>query len=129
MGVADTSRRAYEKVRPTLGPKQEIVFGVIKRLQPVDNETIAEVLDWPINRVTGRVNELEGYDYVTCECKGPNRRGMLVKKWATKERYDRQMDLLMDEVVEENRHKHNNGQDYAKGEPEADIVRGRLVEW
>ena len=52
--VANTSQWAYDSIGKQLGEMQSIVFRVIGRHQPLNNEQIAYVLGWPINRVTGR---------------------------------------------------------------------------
>lgn len=58
--VTDTSRRAYETVKPRLGAKQAQVLEVIRRAgdHGVTDEEISKALGWGINRVTPRRNEL-----------------------------------------------------------------------
>lgn len=54
-----TSRKAFlDEVAPTLGARQITVLEAIDRLQECSNSELAIALDWTINRVTPRVNEL-----------------------------------------------------------------------
>lgn len=55
--ISNTSREAYKSI-VNIGSKQWQVLEAIKDHGPIDNEGIARILGWPINRVTGRVNEL-----------------------------------------------------------------------
>ena len=57
MSMSKTSLFAYNSIQE-LGNKQMEVFEKIVELQPCSIKTIAESLNWEINRVTGRVNEL-----------------------------------------------------------------------
>ena len=45
-------------MKPTIGMKQQTVYGAIKTTTPATNRNIAKTLGWDINRVTGRVTEL-----------------------------------------------------------------------
>jgi len=57
--ITDTSQLAYTAIKPDLTDKQLKVYDVISRLErPVCSYEIAQFLHWPINRVTGRINEL-----------------------------------------------------------------------
>ncbi len=59
MGVGETSRRAYDEIRRTLGRRQLEVLDVIERHPAgITNNEIAHELRWPINCVTPRVFEL-----------------------------------------------------------------------
>ena len=62
--------------------KEEIV-----ELQPCSNKTIAESLNWEINRVTGRVNELAKKGLIKSEKMARNGIGRLEKLWEVKEEY------------------------------------------
>ena len=53
-----TSILAYAEVLENLGDKQNKVYAVIRRLGSCNNKMIARELNWDINSVTGRVNEL-----------------------------------------------------------------------
>jgi predicted ArsR family transcriptional regulator len=57
MAVATTSLLAYQSIKH-LGEKQTTVLAKIEEIQPCSNRQIAKALNWEINRVTGRVNEL-----------------------------------------------------------------------
>ena len=50
---------------PTIGMKQQTVYGEIKAKGKVTNRMIAKSLGWDINRVTGRVTELVNLGMVT----------------------------------------------------------------
>lgn len=63
MAVKDTSKEAYENIQ-NLSEKRKDVFGAIKALKTCCDVDIAEYLGWPINRVTGRRNELEKLDLI-----------------------------------------------------------------
>lgn len=54
----DTSRKAYQAIKASLGEKQRQVYEVLKRIGPSTNRELAEELGWEINRVTPRVHEL-----------------------------------------------------------------------
>ena len=56
--VRDTSLEAYNEIKSELGKKQLEVLLAIREREPCNNRTIAKYLNWEINRVTGRVNEL-----------------------------------------------------------------------
>jgi len=58
MTMQQTSLLAYEEASTRIGKHQQEVLAVIRDYQPVCNQQIAEVLDWPINTVTPRVKEL-----------------------------------------------------------------------
>lgn len=59
MSVRDTSKLAYEDVKPELGKKQALVLQTIaKAKRPVNNQEIASHLALPINTITPRTNEL-----------------------------------------------------------------------
>ena len=57
--VKDTSKKAYKKIIKSLPEKRRDVYGAIKKLKTCCDVDIAEYLEWTINRVTGRRNELE----------------------------------------------------------------------
>lgn len=54
--MEQTSLDAYRSV--DLNTRQAEVYRIIQIFGPITNKRIAEELGWPINRVTGRVNEL-----------------------------------------------------------------------
>ncbi len=88
MTLSQTSIFAYESIQG-LGNKQMEVFYKIKELQPCSNKTIAESLNWEINRVTGRVNELAKKGFIKSEKTAKNSIGRLEKLWEIKEEYGR----------------------------------------
>jgi len=49
---------AYESIKDELGNKQQAVLKAVMGLGMATNRMISQELDWEINRVTGRVNEL-----------------------------------------------------------------------
>jgi len=60
MGVRATSRAAYfNDVQPKLGQKQHQVLMTLQMSKrPVCNQELADYLEWPINSLTPRVQEL-----------------------------------------------------------------------
>ena len=57
--ITDTSRIAFSIIKPGLNDKQAQVYHAIDLLnRPVCSYEIAKYLKWPINCVTGRINEL-----------------------------------------------------------------------
>lgn len=86
MSLANTSLFAYNSIQE-LGNKQMEVFEKIVELQPCSNKTIAESLNWEINRVTGRVNELAKKGLIKSEKVARNGNKRLEKLWEVKEEY------------------------------------------
>lgn len=86
MSMSKTSLFAYNSIQE-LGNKQMEVFEKIVELQPCSNKTIAESLNWEINRVTGRVNELAKKGLIKSEKMTRNGIGRLEKLWEVKEEY------------------------------------------
>jgi len=56
--IQQTSLESYSAILPTLSERQQIIFEVIQRHPGMSNHDIARYLDWEINCVTPRVNEL-----------------------------------------------------------------------
>jgi DNA-binding MarR family transcriptional regulator len=56
--IQDTSLQAWVKTQEKLGYAQKQVLTAIRQYPNSTNNEIAGILDWQINRVTGRVNEL-----------------------------------------------------------------------
>ena len=57
----DTRDEAYRELvadRKKLTEKQAQVLAIIESYEPISNEQISVLLDWSINRVTGRCKEL-----------------------------------------------------------------------
>lgn len=88
MSMTFTSKLAYGSLQD-LGNKQMEVLEKIEELQPCSNKTIAEALNWEINRVTGRVNELAKKGIIKSEKVARNNIGRLEKLWQIKEEYGR----------------------------------------
>lgn len=83
MTVARESLEAYDTV--DLTDRQADVFRAIVQLhvegnRPCDQD-IADALDWPINRVTGRRGELVGFGKVVKAGKKLNAYGKRVSVW------------------------------------------------
>ena len=61
----DTSLSAYYKtVKPTLGNRQKVVFEKLREKPNWTNCELAKALDWPINTLVPRVNELRKMELV-----------------------------------------------------------------
>ena len=88
MAQASTSLFAYGTIQD-LNNKQSEVFEKIEELQPCSNKDIARSLNWEINRVTGRVNELAKKGLIKSEKVAKNNIGRLEKLWEIKEEYVR----------------------------------------
>lgn len=57
--VTETSRQAYySEIKPTLGERQKLVYGIFSGNTNWTNSEIADYLGIPINTVTPRVFEL-----------------------------------------------------------------------
>jgi DNA-binding MarR family transcriptional regulator len=56
--IQDTSISAYFDIRPELGTRQALVYGIIKYLKECSNLEISRFGKIPINAVTPRTNEL-----------------------------------------------------------------------
>lgn len=78
--LADTSLRAYETIK-RIGQKQMIVYRYIEEHGPVCNLEISDGLEWEINRVTGRVHELEELGKIEVAYRDKCRTGRLAKYW------------------------------------------------
>src|SRR5687767_13015211 len=59
-----TSYPAYQEAKKQLGEKQLAVYKVINASLVCNDRQIAEALQWPINRVTPRRNELVEAGYI-----------------------------------------------------------------
>ena len=70
--ISDTSLKAYrEDALPTLGQRQAMVLGAIKKLGKATNSEIARELRWSINRITPRTFELRALGKVGDDGKRP----------------------------------------------------------
>ena len=82
MSMSQTSLEAYQAIQ-NLGGKQRTVYNALNNLQPANNQQIADYLGWPINRVTGRVNELQKLNLAQVEYIDKNEFARNVKFWST----------------------------------------------
>lgn len=94
MTVANTSRMAYDAIKDTLNEKQSIVYEALQELGIASNEQIAEYLNWPINRVTGRVTELHKLDMVGVAGVTVGKSGHSAKLWAPRDINDKNLEKL-----------------------------------
>lgn len=68
-GVADTSLAAYNSMTDQeLSPKRRRIYDALRALGPMTNRQLSKVLNWEINRVTGRVNELVNDFALVAKC-------------------------------------------------------------
>ncbi len=66
--TTETSKNAFEEIRPTLGARQLQVYNAIQKLGCPTNLEISNWLKLPINQITPRTNELVKGGYVAiCE--------------------------------------------------------------
>lgn len=63
--IQQTSLESYKALLPTLSERQQVVLDVIQNHPGMSNHDIARFLDWEINCVTPRVNELRDKRMVT----------------------------------------------------------------
>lgn len=67
--IQPTSRQAYDSIRDSLGDRQKKVLSMLDMSQGLTNRELAHLLNWPINTVTPRVNELVRHGLVQEDCK------------------------------------------------------------
>jgi hypothetical protein len=56
--IQDTSIQAWQKMQEKLGYARRQVMIPIRQYPNSTNNELGQILDWHINRITGRVNEL-----------------------------------------------------------------------
>ncbi len=78
--VTETSRVAYKNLKE-IGNKQSIVLNKLEELGKASNQDIADALNWPINRVTGRMKELRDLKLVEFAGAKTSRLNTTVKTW------------------------------------------------
>lgn len=85
MTVQDTSREAYDFIKPLLGERQREVLVVLEdSTVKLCNQDIADRLGWPINTVTPRVKELREMGMVEESHRAPyGPTGRTVMFWKT----------------------------------------------
>lgn len=89
MTLAATSREAYATIREKLGQKQQIVYDTLKDYPDgLTNEQLSGVLGWPINRITGRTNELNKFGMIAVNGLRPGKSGISAKVWVVKDMND-----------------------------------------
>lgn len=73
--VRDTSLHAYRtEIEPTLPDREKAVYDVLKAAdENLTNNEVAARLNWTINRVTGRTNNLVKRGWVESDGKRPCR--------------------------------------------------------
>ena len=59
MPVRQTSLEAFNSIKDKLGEKQMEVYKAFEKGDNLSDQEIADILCWPINRITPRRNELE----------------------------------------------------------------------
>lgn len=95
--MAQTSLFAYKSIKRKLGAKQQTVYLALKELGKATNENLADYLGWPINQVTGRVNELFRYGMVINQGTALSKSGRPSKVWAPKDVNDKALlDMAQD---------------------------------
>ncbi len=64
--MSQTSLEAYQRLKDegALGKRQSQVWAMLRSVGPCNNRELAEAMEWSINRVTGRINELDSYGFV-----------------------------------------------------------------
>ena len=92
--IAETSLTAYDKIKNKLGAKQLAVYEAIGEMGLATNEQISEYLQWPINRVTGRVSELHYLGMIGVEGITKNKSGFSAKQWGVRDLNDRKLAQL-----------------------------------
>jgi predicted ArsR family transcriptional regulator len=100
MVVAQTSLLAYAEIRDSLGAKQLQVYEALKNIEPASNWDVAEFLRWPINQVTGRMNELCYRGLVQVEVIGMSKFGKKEKRWSTRDLGDAKLGRIAKEYGE-----------------------------
>jgi hypothetical protein len=96
VSVANTSREAYASI-VKINEKQSIVYEALRDLGIATNEMIADYLNWPINRVTGRVSELKKFGMVDVHGVGKSKAGRSSKLWMTVDINDKKLkDIAME---------------------------------
>jgi hypothetical protein len=80
--IQDTSIAAWHNLQSKLGYAQKQVLAAIRQYPNSTNNELADILDWPINRVTGRVNELRKTKPVPLVIDGGKRRDKLTGNMA-----------------------------------------------
>ena len=91
--IAQTSLLAYRTLTD-LGDRQQQVFDAIEYMGSASNEMVADRLNLPIQSVTGRVNELVRYGYLTVVGITHNKSGRSAKLWGVCDPADKKLKEL-----------------------------------
>lgn len=80
--MRDTSLIAYQEIQDKINTNEEVVLRIIKQSsRPLCDYEIARMLDWPINRVTGRRNKLEAKGLIEDVGKAKSPTGKAAHYW------------------------------------------------
>lgn len=84
--IQQTSLKVFDtEVKPARGRNQLRVYAVLKEYGQLCNRQIATILNWPINTITPRVQELREADMVTEAFRGKDpQTGRTVIFWEAK---------------------------------------------
>jgi predicted ArsR family transcriptional regulator len=88
------------EIRDRLGAKQRQVYETLREIEPASNWGVAEKLYWPINQVTGRMNELCYRGLVQVEAVGLSKFGHKEKLWVTRDIGDAKLERIAKEYGE-----------------------------
>jgi predicted ArsR family transcriptional regulator len=100
MVVAQTSLLTYVEIKGKLGAKQRQVYDALRKIEPASNWDVAEYLYWPINQVTGRMNELCYRGLVQVEAVGLSKFGHKEKLWVSRDIGDSKLERIAKEYGE-----------------------------
>jgi len=93
MTMATTSLAAYQTVK--VSHNEEIVLDVIRRHEPVTNQSIAKILGWSESRVTGRTNGLCYKNLIrVLDLDGKTESGKRAKRWVVINPGDKQLKMF-----------------------------------
>jgi len=93
MTIAATSLAAYQTVK--VNHNEEIVLDVIRRHEPVTNQSIAKILGWSESRVTGRTNALCTKNLIrVLDTNGVTESGKRAKRWVVINPGDKQLKMF-----------------------------------
>lgn len=91
--LAQTSLLAYRAIKE-LGTRQQQVHDAVETLGSASNEELSDYLGWPIQSVTGRVNELSRYGYLGVEGITKTKSGRSAKLWSLRDPADKRLKEL-----------------------------------
>lgn len=98
MTTAQTSRDAYETIKPKLGEQQLTIWLALKALTSATADRVADYLAdskaWPQSTVAARLNSLEQAGYVVRIGKAKNKSGILATLWAATDPNDKNLRIF-----------------------------------